>query len=159
MKKIFTISVLFLGFYLLCSQALARDIEDFNRNLKNYNVKLQIINDNSKSTEFLVAIANNQNTREYGLMNLEKLDQKHGMLFVFDSNLVVKMWMKNTLIALDMIFIDENNRIVHIEENTKPLSLKIISSQKEIRKVLEINAGLCKKLGIKNGQKIIYENF
>ena len=159
MKKFFTITVLFLGFALFSSKAFAHNSQQFNHDPKNYNVKLQIFDNDKKTTEFLVAIANNSDTREYGLMNLDKLDQKHGMIFIFDSNLVVNMWMKNTLIPLDMIFIDENNIIVNIKEDTKPLSLEIISSQKIVKKVLEINAGLSKKLGIKNGQKIIYENF
>ncbi len=159
MKKFFTITVVFLGFAFLSSQAFAHDSQQFNRDLKNYNVKLQISTNTKKPAEFFVAIANSAATREHGLMNLEKLDQKYGMLFIFDSYLVVNMWMKNTLIPLDMIFINENNVIVNIKEDTEPLSLKVISSQKAVQKVLEINAGLSKKLGIKNGQKIIYENF
>jgi uncharacterized membrane protein (UPF0127 family) len=64
------------------------------------------------------------------------------------------MWMKNTRIALDMVFIDKNNQIATIVTNTEPYSLDIISSEKEVKKVLEINAGLVKKFGIKVGQKI-----
>jgi len=159
MKNFFTISIFFLGFVFLSLQGLTHGTQQFNSDLKNYNVKLQIFDKEHKAAEFLVAIANNDATREYGLMNLSKLNQNHAMLFVFDDNLIIKMWMKNTLIPLDMIFIDENNIIVNIKEMAQPLSLQVISSQKMVRKVLEINGGLSKKFGIKNGQKIIYENF
>ena len=159
MKNFLTITIFFLGFIFLSSRAFAHDIQQFNRDPKNYNVKLQVFDGSKKTGEFLVAIASNDHTREYGLMNLTRLNQRHGMLFVFDNNLIINMWMKNTLIPLDMIFIDENNVIVNIKERAEPLSLAIISSQKMVKKVLEINGGLSKKLGIKNGQKIIYENF
>lgn len=164
MKKNFTIIIFFwgfafLGFYPCLSRSATPEYSNFNSNPKNYNVKLQIFANNKEIANFMVAIANNNKTREYGLMNLENLNQGHGMLFLFDKNQVINMWMKNTLIALDMIFIDENNIIVNIKEHAEPRSLSIISSQKPVKKVLEINAGLSKKLAIKTGQKIIYENF
>lgn len=159
MKNFLIKTIFFFGFVFLLPQAFAKDSTQFNRDLKNYNVKLQIFADQKKITEFSVALANSDSVREYGLMNLEKLNQKYGMLFVFDRSQIINMWMKNTLIKLDMIFIDDNNVIVHIAEDAKPLSLAIISSQKMVKKVLEINGGLAKKFGIKNGQKIVYENF
>ncbi len=159
MKNFLIITIFFFGFVFLLPKAFAKDSAQFNRDLKNYNVKLQIFADQKKITEFSVALANSDSVREYGLMNLEKLNQKYGMLFVFDRSQIINMWMKNTLIKLDMIFIDDNNVIAHIAEDVKPLSLAIISSQKMVKKVLEINGGLAKKFGIKNGQKIVYENF
>ena len=69
------------------------------------------------------------------------------------------MWMKDTFIALDMIFIDKNDVIVSLSQNAKPLALTTISSQKKVNKVLEINAGLIEKYKIKIGQNINYENF
>jgi uncharacterized membrane protein (UPF0127 family) len=134
----------------------ANDILEFNRDPKNYNVKLQVVDEKEqKIAEFLVAIANSKPKQAYGLMNLENLPQKHGMIFEFEKTEIISMWMKNTLISLDMIFIDENNLISHLKTNAKPYSLEIISSQKPVKKVLEINAGLAKKFGIKVGQKII----
>lgn len=87
-------------------------------------------------------------------MNLKKLHPKYGMIFIFESPRIINMWMKNTYIPLDMIFIDENNQIIKIEKNTTPHSLEIISSDKKAIKVLEINAGLSDKFDIKIGNKI-----
>jgi uncharacterized membrane protein (UPF0127 family) len=133
----------------------AKEILEFNRDLKNYNVKLQILDSDKKIvSEFMVAVADTEAKKMYGLMKLDKLPQDHGMLFSFSRSQVIAMWMKNTRIPLDMIFIDKNNEIAHIEMNTIPYSLEIVSSGKEVKKVLEINGGLTHKLGIKVGQKI-----
>ncbi len=106
-----------------------------------------------------MAVVADRALQEYGLMNLKKLDTKNGMLFIFKQEDIINMWMKDTYIALDMIFIDKNNIIVKIKENATPLSLDVISSDKKVDKVLEINAFEARKHGIKIGQKIKYENF
>ena len=129
---------------------------EFNRDPENYNAKLQIIDEkNNEVAQFNIAIADSSKKKLQGLMNLESLPQNQGMIFLFDESQIIAMWMKNTLIPLDMIFIDENNIIVNIKTNTIPHSLDIISSVKNITKVLEINAGIVEKLGIKVGQKIV----
>ncbi len=127
----------------------------FNRDLKNYNAKLQIFDLNSKKiASFKIAIAETEEQKMYGLMNLDKLPKEYGMLFPFKESRAVMMWMKNTKIPLDMIFIDADNEIASITENTKPNSLDLISSQREVKYVLEVNAGLAKKLGIEVRQKV-----
>ncbi len=133
----------------------AEELKQFNRDPKNYNVKLQILNpNNSTVAEFMVAVADDDNKRMYGLMFLEQMPQDFGMIFHFNKNSEVNMWMKNTMITLDMLFINDQGEIVTIKENTKPYSLDIISSEKPVTQVLEINGGICKKLSIKVGQKI-----
>lgn len=133
----------------------AKEVVEFNRDPKNYNAKLNIVDfDNKKIAEFMVAIAKTPESKIYGLMNLDELPENFGMLFLADKKEIVAMWMKNTRIPLDMIFIDENNLVVNIKTNAKPYSLDIISSEVEAAKTLEINAGLVAKLGIKIGQKI-----
>lgn len=140
---------------VLASQRInAKEILDFNRNPKNYNAKLQIIDKEKQIAEFSIAIADDDNKKMYGLMNLEKLPQEQGMLFTFSKKQVINMWMKNTKIPLDMIFIDENDIITNTVENAIPNSLDLISSINEVKKVLEINAGLVRKFKIENGQKI-----
>lgn len=133
----------------------AQEILEFNRDPKNYNVKLQIFNQKQVNiAEFMVAVADSEYKRMYGLMKLNSLPEKHGMLFPFHSNKVVFMWMKNTKIPLDMIFLDNKNVIVSIKTDSIPFSLEVISSEKPAKKALEINAGLVKKYGIKVGQQV-----
>ena len=155
MKKLCAI----IFFIFFTNKASAVDLQHFNSDPKNYNVKLQIFAHEKKIGEFLVAIVNTPEKMQYGLMNLEHLDSGNGMLFIFDNSQIINMWMKNTLIPLDMIFIDQNNQIINIKNHAKPLSLQVIPSIKPAKKVLEINANLSKKLGIQVGQKIVYENF
>ncbi|MDX2082583.1 MAG: DUF192 domain-containing protein [Rickettsiales bacterium] len=133
----------------------AQELKQFNRDPKNYNVKLQILNQNNHiQAEFMIAVADDDYKKIYGLMNLEHLPKNQGMLFKFNRAQIVTMWMKNTMIALDMLFIDSDDIIVNIEHNAQPYSLDIISSQKPVKKVIEINGGISKKLGIEVGQKI-----
>ncbi len=134
----------------------AKEVLEFNRDLQNYNVKLQILDQNNREVaKFFVAIADDDYKKMYGLMNLDTLPKEYGMLFQFPRNQVLAMWMKNTHIPLDMIFIDSKNIITTIKTNAEPGSLEIISSEKPVKKVLEINAKSVEKFGIKVGQKIL----
>ena len=117
---------------------------------------MQIFNEKDHLTLKLnVAVADNQERRTYGLMNLDNLPKMNAMIFIFEEPIYARFWMKNTLISLDIIFIDENNKIVEIYQNAQPKSLKLISSSQKILKVLEVNAGLVKKYNISIGNKII----
>lgn len=132
-----------------------KKILEFNRDLKNYNVKLQILDQKQKQVaEFMIAIADDDYKKMYGLMNLNHLPEKNGMLFPFFTSQVITMWMKNTRIPLDMLFIDSNNKIANIKTNAEPYSLEVISSEVPVKKVLEINANLVKKFHIEVGQSI-----
>lgn len=157
MKKNFTkftliICLFLLNFHLPTS---ASEIANFNNNFKNYNRILEVFNtENEKIAEFKIAVANSNEEKQYGLMNLKNLPKNYGMIFEFFPSQIVKMWMKNTLIPLDMIFIDANNEIVTIKENATPHSLEIISSKISVKRVLEINSGEIKKFKINTGFKI-----
>ena len=130
----------------------------FNQNFDNYEKSITIYSNTGLiNTGFRVAVANNDSLRAYGLMNLRKLPQTYGMLFLFDDNRHIAMWMRSTLIPLDMIFIDNNNQVVGYYQNAKPKSNKIIEAPAGTNKVLEINAGLIKKLGIKKGFHVAIE--
>ena len=130
----------------------------FNQDFNNYEKSITIYSNTGLiNTGFRVAVANNDSLRAYGLMNLRKLPQTYGMLFLFDDNQHIAMWMRSTLIPLDMIFIDNNNQIVGYYQNAKPKSDKIIEAPAGTNKVLEINAGLIKKLGIKKGFHVAIE--
>ena len=114
--------------------------------------KLTIYSD--KPYSFSVEIASNQADQEKGLMHRRYMPKNEGMLFVYSPAQPVSMWMKNTYIPLDMIFIDTNNKIITLHENTTPLSLDVLSSSQNTAYVLEINAGLVSQYQIKLGQKI-----
>jgi len=118
--------------------------------------KIPLTIQSTPTTELIVELAISESQQEHGLMFRKKLGEKEGMLFVFASPRHSQMWMKNTLITLDMIFIDENNRIESIAENTTPQSEAIISSQGAVKAVLELRGGAAKKHAIKVGDEIIY---
>ncbi|MDB2414845.1 DUF192 domain-containing protein [Rickettsiales bacterium] len=104
---------------------------------------------------FDVEIANNPESRQKGLMWREKMEPQNGMLFIFPENKIVNMWMKNTYLPLDMLFINEHGKIIHIHHNAEPLSTKNISFPKPARALLEINAGLSKKINIEVGDIVL----
>jgi uncharacterized protein len=89
-----------------------------------------------------------------GLMYRRSLPAGQGMLFDFGSERRITMWMKNTYVALDMIFIGTDGRITRIAANTKPLSTRLISSGEPARYVLEVNAGAARKHGIAVGDRV-----
>lgn len=89
-----------------------------------------------------------------GLMNRRQLPAQAGMLFDFGRARPVAMWMKNTLIPLDMIFVAAGGRIIRIAENTEPQSLQVIASGGDARMVLEVNAGTAARLGLKAGDRM-----
>jgi uncharacterized membrane protein (UPF0127 family) len=117
--------------------------------------KVEIQTDNGKIS-FDIEIADESEEILKGLMYREKLDEDKGMLFVYPDSQIRSFWMKNTKIALDIIFIDENYKIINIEE-AEPCVTKTCRRYKSIKPakyVLEINKGLSKKYGIKEKDKI-----
>jgi len=108
---------------------------------------------------FTVEIAETREQQERGLMFRKMLPHDHGMLFVWNKDTPISMWMKNTLIPLDMLFIDSHGRIVHIAENAVPESTVIISSGQPIRAVIELAGGTAVLDGIKVGDTVIHSHF
>jgi uncharacterized membrane protein (UPF0127 family) len=97
--------------------------------------------------------------RAKGLMFRRELPEGRGMLFDFEREQDVSMWMENTYISLDMIFINADGRIRRIAENTTPLSRQIIPSGGPVRGVLEVIAGTARKFGIKPGDRVAHPLF
>ena len=108
---------------------------------------------------FSVELAVTPEQRAQGLMFRETLAEETGMLFVHERDGPLSMWMKNTLIPLDMLFIDRRGRIVRIAEQTTPLSERSISSGRPARAVLEVPGGTARRLGIKTGDRVIHDSF
>jgi uncharacterized protein len=108
---------------------------------------------------FSVEMATTEQEKETGLMYRKELADGKGMLFDFSPAQEVSMWMKNTYIPLDMIFIRADGRILRIAENTEPLSTQIIPSRGLAKGVLEVIAGTAKKYGIEPGDRVAHPLF
>ena len=93
--------------------------------------------------------------RAQGLMHVTDLPENAGMLFVFSQPRQVSMWMKNTVISLDILFLNPNGRIVKIHKNAQPLSLASIPSRAKVKWVLELNAGVAAKLDLQPGYRLV----
>ncbi|MBR1086424.1 DUF192 domain-containing protein [Bradyrhizobium manausense] len=114
---------------------------------------LEIVTKNGVQV-FSVEMATTEDEKQTGLMYRKELADGKGMLFDFNPEQEVSMWMKNTYVSLDMIFIGADGRILRIAENTEPLSTKIISSKGPARAVLEVVAGTAQKYGIRPGDRV-----
>jgi uncharacterized membrane protein (UPF0127 family) len=108
---------------------------------------------------FDVEVMRTDEERAKGLMNRRYLPAERGMLFDFKAEQPVSMWMMNTYIPLDMIFIRKDGTIARIAEMTEPLSTRTIASGENVLGVLEVNGGLSAKLGIKQGDKVKHSLF
>ncbi len=84
------------------------------------------------------------------------LPEDGGMLFLYETPQPIAMWMKNTIIPLDMIFIDSWGKVHRIETNTEPFSLDPIPSDGDVVGILEVNAGVAEKIKLKVGDKVVY---
>lgn len=101
--------------------------------------------------QFNVEIADDPAERSLGLMNRSSMARSHGMLFIYERPQHARFWMKNTLIPLDMIFLDAQGRVTRVHENAVPLDETPIDGGAGVRAVLEINGGLARMIGIAPG--------
>jgi uncharacterized membrane protein (UPF0127 family) len=108
---------------------------------------------------FDVEMAVTPEERSKGLMFRRELPHGRGMLFDFVGEGPISMWMKNTFVSLDMIFIRADGRIARIAENTTPQSEATISSGVPVKAVLEVVAGTSKRLGIAPGDRVAHRIF
>jgi uncharacterized protein len=110
---------------------------------------------NGRST-FSVEIADTSSERAQGLMNRKSLDENKGMLFIFEDEKKVRFWMKNTLIPLDMIFLNSAYEVVGIQKDVQPCKkdpCATFGPDKNVKYVLEVNAGIADKSALKEGNK------
>jgi uncharacterized membrane protein (UPF0127 family) len=106
-----------------------------------------------------VEVADSEQNRETGLMFRRSIGEKEGMLFIYDREQDITMWMKNTYISLDMIFVRRGGVISHIATNTEPFSENIISSEGPALAVIEMGSGSAKRLGMKPGDRVQHPTF
>ncbi len=117
------------------------------------------IRDGGTTVRFSVEIADTNELRALGLMNRPSIPQFSSMLFVYNRPRVMTFWMKNTLIPLDMLFIDETGTVASIHENAVPLSEATINGGDNIQYVLEIRGGLSAMLGLHVGAELRHPAF
>jgi uncharacterized membrane protein (UPF0127 family) len=106
-----------------------------------------------------IEVAETSRQKALGLMFRTSLPDTHGMLFPYDAPQEVTMWMRNTYIPLDMIFIRQDGTVHRIEAGAEPMSERIISSDGAVTGVLELAAGAAARLGVKPGDKVRYGFF
>jgi uncharacterized protein len=112
-----------------------------------------------KTITFDIWLADTPQRMSQGLMFVRSLAPQRGMLFVHEAPLELGMWMKNTYIPLDMVFIDARGRIQQIVAQTTPHSLETIRSNSPALAVLEIGGGEAQRLGLKPGQRVSHPAF
>lgn len=103
---------------------------------------------------FDIEVAISPEELSHGLMYRESIADNYGMLFIFPRIEEASMWMRNTKIPLDMLFISPDGTIVHIADNARPYDERVISSRVPVRAALEIKGGQAQALGIKVGNKV-----
>lgn len=108
---------------------------------------------------FTVEVAVHPDERARGLMFRETMAANHGMLFVFGETRPVSMWMKNTPMSLDMVFVEPDGTVSSIAERTTPFSEAIINSGKPVSHVLELRAGVARMIGLKPGDRLEAPSF
>ena len=119
---------------------------------------LSIVAENS-ATLFAAEIADTDELRSRGLMFRHVLPKDRAMLFDFGEPRPAAMWMKNTYISLDMLFVRTDGSIAAIAENTEPFSTQTISVDEPVKGVVELAAGTVKRLGIKRDDKVYHQMF
>lgn len=108
---------------------------------------------------FKVEVMRTDADRARGLMFRKTMAADRGMLFDFEQVQPVTMWMKNTYLSLDMVFIRPDGTVARIAADTEPLSTRVISSNEPVLAVLELNAGTAEKLGIRPGDRVEHALF
>jgi hypothetical protein len=108
---------------------------------------------------FSAEVMRTDEQRARGLMFRRYMPADRGMLFDFKEEQPVMMWMKNTYLPLDMVFIARNGTVINVAENTEPMSERTIPSAGPAYAVLEVNAGTAKRIGLKRGDKVSHALF
>jgi uncharacterized protein len=108
---------------------------------------------------FEIEVARTDREREVGLMYRRSMPRNHGMLFMFPSEQPVSMWMKNTYIPLDMVFVSRKGRVTSIARDAVPMSETIIPSGPPAFAVIELNAGAARAIGLDVGDEVRHPSF
>ncbi len=127
--------------------------------LRNFQRSTLTIERRGGRDSFQVWLAQTDAEHQQGLMWVRELPRDYGMLFVLGAPRQMNMWMKNTYVSLDMLFVDTTGRITHIAHRTTPLSEAIVESGGDVSGVLELAGGEAQRRGIEVGSRIIHAAF
>ncbi len=141
---------------ILCGSASAQDYSTADLDAAFDKTNLVISSSRHACYQFETYVAASSEQRSRGLMFVRKLPEFTGMVFTYPRPAALSMWMKNTFIPLDILFFSADGDIANIVENTVPLSLDSISAIRPVHFVLELNAGVTKKLGIDADSRVIF---
>ncbi len=150
----FTITICIIGCKEEPKKTIDRAIASFT---KEGTLKIIKAKDSLAVFNIDIEIAETDYETQTGLMDRDSMKENQGMLFIFPDVTMHSFYMKNTKIALDILYIDEKLKIVSIIENAKPLDETSLSSKVPVQYVLEINAGLVKKYSLEVGDQIQFE--
>lgn len=141
------------SFFEVSAQTAKNDVVNFSAPITIY------ISSGQEKHAFEVERAITKAQQARGMMFREKMNKNSGMLFEFKEPKIASMWMKNTQLSLDILFIKGDGKILKIEHRAKPLTLRSASSEAKVAAVLEIMGGRAKELGISSGDTVIYNFF
>jgi len=113
----------------------------------------------SGSHVFEAEMARTSEQRMQGLMYRQSMPENHAMLFDFQVEDKVMMWMRNTYMSLDMVFVSHKGRVVWVAVDAEPLSERIIASPRPAYAVIELNAGAARAIGLKVGDRVVHPIF
>ncbi len=105
-----------------------------------------------------IEMAMTDEEKEYGMMFRKSVPENTGMLFIMESERIQSFWMRNTYVALDIIYINKNKEIVSIQANATPLSERSLPSEGPAYYVLEVAGNFCAERGIEKGDQIQFES-
>lgn len=143
------------GYLLLSSESEPRaPVGDGGHGKDIYGEVIFYTPDGEKIVDLLVEVAENEYEQATGLMFREDITESLGMIFVYNEEDMRYFWMKNTPTSLDMIFINAEMEIVHIEKYTEPMSQELYPSKYPAQYIVETVAGYCDQYDIRVGYKI-----
>jgi uncharacterized membrane protein (UPF0127 family) len=145
--------------FLACFLWLAVASAGFAENAQISKLEPVTVASSESVTMFTAEVADTEELRSRGLMFRHFLPEDKAMLFDYQRPRPVAMWMKNTNVSLDMLFIRADGTIAAIAENTVPQSLDTISVQEPVRGVLEMAAGTVKRLGLRPNDRVYHRIF
>ncbi|MEM8815112.1 MAG: DUF192 domain-containing protein [Pseudomonadota bacterium] len=144
----------FLLLLLLAAGAAAQELPPLD---ESFDQGVLVIVANRACHRFDIYLAVDTAQQRRGLMFVRELPPRSGMLFVYAKPAHLSMWMKNTFIPLDMLFVRDDGVVASVETDTEPQSLRSVSAKEPVNYVLELNAGITRELGIGPGNRLLLD--